>query len=389
MKTAYFDAFSGISGDMVVGALLDAGVPLAYLKRELKKMGVEGYTLSAAPAMRNGIAATQFKVHIKGKQKNRDYAVIVKLIEKSALDPAVKEMALAIFKKIGEAEAAVHHQPLETVHFHEVGAVDSIVDIVGAAIGFHKLGIGRFESSPIPTGSGLVDTMHGIMPIPAPATILILKGVPVAPDNAGFELSTPTGAAIAAALAAKFGPLPAMKPLTVGYGAATKIRQDRVPNLFRLVIGEPVTTGKTLMVLETNLDDATPETVGYATLKLLSAGALDVWVAPVMMKKGRQAFVLSVLCDPVKAADLRNHLLEETPTLGVRQYEVQRFELERKTIKVKTKFGEVRVKEALTPSGQKRLKPEFDDCKALAEKSGKPFDAVYRSALTAALGGKR
>ncbi|MBI5638538.1 MAG: nickel pincer cofactor biosynthesis protein LarC [Nitrospinae bacterium] len=385
MKIAYLDAFSGISGDMVVGALIDLGVPLAYLKRELKKIDVHGYRLTAEPVKRSGIAATQFGVHITKKQKSRDYAVIRRLIETSKLDAAVKETALLIFKNIAVAEAKVHNQSIEKVHFHEVGAVDSIVDIVAVALGFHRLGITRFACSPIPTGGGMVDTMHGMMPVPAPATILLLKGIPLTPDATPMELTTPTGAAIAAALAENFGPMPAMKPLAVGYGAGTKIRQDRVPNLFRIVLGEPAGRGKRLMVLETNIDDATPESLGYATLKILGAGALDVWVASVTMKKGRQAFVLSVLCDPLKAADLRNLMLEETPTLGVRQYEVERFELERKVIKVKTKFGEVRIKEALTPGGQRRLKPEYDDCKALAEKAGKPFDAVYRAALGAAL----
>jgi len=388
MKTAYFDAFSGISGDMVVASLIDAGMPLAHLKRELKKLGLDGYRLSAEKVKRSGIYATTFNVKITGKQKNRDYADIKSLLEKSRLAPEVKETALAIFRKIAEAEGRVHNQPLEKVHFHEVGAVDSIVDIMGAAIGFHTLGIRRFECSPIPTGRGFADTMHGMMPIPAPATLLLLKGIPIAPDATEMELTTPTGAAIAATLAAKFGPMPAMRPAAVGYGAGTKIRQDRVPNLFRLVIGEPDGASKKLMVIETNLDDATPESVGYAMLKILSAGALDVWVAPMTMKKGRQAFCLSVLCDPRKAADLRNLLLEETPTLGVRQYEVQRYELERTIVSVKTKFGAVRVKRALTPSGRQRLKPEYDDCRALAEKTGQPFETVYRAALASALTGK-
>ncbi len=381
MTIAYLDAFSGISGDMVVGALIDLGVPLAYLKRELKKLDMDGYRLTAETVKRSGITATQFGVHITKKQKSRDYAVIRRLIETSKLDAAVKETALAIFKKIAEAEAKVHSQSVEKVHFHEVGAVDSIVDITAAALAFHRLDITRFACSPIPTGSGLVDTMHGMMPVPAPATILLLKGIPLTPDATRIELTTPTGAAIVSALAENFGPMPAMKPRVVGYGAGTKIRQDRVPNLFRIVLGEPVGSGKRLMVLETNIDDATPESLGYATVKMLDAGALDVWVAGVTMKKGRQAFLLSVLCDPLKAAALRNLMLEETPTLGVRQYEVERFELERKIIKVKTKFGEVRVKAATTPGGQRRLKPEYDDCRALAEKAKVPFDAVYRAAL--------
>jgi uncharacterized protein (TIGR00299 family) protein len=385
MKIAYLDAFSGISGDMVVGALLDAGAGLAHLRRELGKLRMDGYSIRTEKVKLNGIHATRFLVKITAKQKNRDYSAIKKMIEKSRLEAETKKMSLSIFKRIAEAEAKVHNQPVDKVHFHEVGAVDSIVDVVGAAICANELGIARFESSPIPTGRGFVNTMHGMMPIPAPATLLLLKGAPVIADDTPIELTTPTGAAIATTLAANFGSMPNMKPMSVGYGAGTKIRQDNVPNLFRIVIGETEGAAKKLMVLETNLDDATPETISFTMLKALSLGALDVWVAPIMMKKGRQAFCLSILCDPLMAAQLRNLLLEETPTLGVRQYEVQRFELARKTISVKTRYGIVRVKIAVTPSGQTRRKPEYEDCKSLAQRSGKSLEEVYKAALSAAL----
>ncbi|MBI3794262.1 MAG: nickel pincer cofactor biosynthesis protein LarC [Nitrospinae bacterium] len=385
MRTAYLDAFSGISGDMVVGSLLDAGASLTVLKRELKKLDMGGNSVSTEKAKLNGIYATRFKVKVAEKQKNRDYSAIKRMLEKSKLDAQVKETALAVFRAIGVAEAKVHNQPLETVHFHEVGAVDSIVDIVGAAICFKNLGVTRFECSPVPTGRGFANTQHGIMPIPAPATILLLKGVPISPDDTQMELTTPTGAAIASVLSSKFGSLPAMRPVAVGYGLGTKIRQDGVPNLFRVIIGETDGAAKKLMVVETNLDDATPEVVSFAASRALDAGALDAWVAPITMKKGRQAFCLSLLCDPLNAAKLRNLLLEETPTLGVRQYEVQRFELERKTVRVKTKWGEVRVKIAVTPSGKNRMKPEYEDVRLIAEKSGKPFSVIYASALSAVL----
>ncbi len=385
MRTAYFDAFSGISGDMAVGALLDAGASLARLRRELKKLDVAGYSVSVEKLKVNGIHSTKFNVRVGQKQKHRDYSAIRKLIGKSRLNQKVKDTALAIFKKIGEAEAKVHNQPLDEVHFHEVGAVDSIVDVVGAAICLDQLGITRCECSPIPTGRGFVDTMHGIMPVPAPATILLLKGAPIAPDDADMELTTPTGAAIAAALCVRFGPAASMTPRVVGYGAGSKTRRDGVPNLLRVVIGETNLAGRTLTVLETNLDDATPESVSYALQKALSSGALDAWVAPITMKKGRQAFCLSILCEPPDAGRLRDVMFEETPSLGLRQYDVQRFELSRKTISVKTRYGTVRVKVAVTPSGQKRLKPEFEDCRALAEKAGATLEAVHRAALAAAL----
>lgn len=386
MKTAYFDAFSGISGDMTVGALLDLGVPLTWLKRELKKLGIDGYSISAERVKRGGISAVLFSVKVRPGQKMRDYAAIKLLLEKSALDEKPKRMALDIFRKIGEAEAKVHAQPLDRVHFHEVGAVDSIVDIVCAALGFWRLGVERFECSPIPTGGGFCDTMHGTMPVPAPATLLLLRGIPITPDATPMELTTPTGAAIAAALADKFGPMPAMRPSAVGYGAGSKLRGDRVPNLFRIVVGEPEARGRTLIVVETNIDDATPETVGHVMLKIIEAGALDAWVSPVTMKKGRQAFVVAALCGPPKAAAIRNLILEETSTLGVRQYEVERFELERKSYTVKTRYGPIRIKEALTPSGRRRRKPEYDDCRAAAQKSKKPLEEVYREALAKALG---
>ncbi len=385
MRTAYFDAFSGISGDMAVGALLDAGASLAHLRRELKKLDVAGYSVSVEKLRVNGIHSTKFNVRVGQKQKHRDYSAIRKIIGKSRLDPKVKETALAIFKKIGEAEATVHNQPLDEVHFHEVGAVDSIVDVVGAAICLDNLGIMRCECSPIPTGRGFVNTMHGIMPVPAPATILILKGAPIAPDEAEMELTTPTGAAIAAVLCVRFGPAPSMTPRVVGYGAGTKKRPDGVPNLLRVVIGETNIAGRTLTVLETNLDDATPESVSYAVQKALSSGALDAWVAPITMKKGRQAFCLSILCEAPDAARLRDVMFEETPSLGLRQYDVQRFELPRKIISVKTRYGTVRVKVAVTPSGQKRCKPEFEDCRTLAEKAGATLVAVHSAALHAAL----
>lgn len=388
MRTVYFDAFSGISGDMVVAALLDAGASLPRLRSELKKLGMDGFSISVEKIKINGIHSTRFRVKVTGRQKNRDYSAIKKMIEKSRLEPAVKETSLAVFRKIGEAEAKVHNQPLDKVHFHEVGAVDSIVDIVGAAICFQNLGITRFECSPVPVGCGFADTMHGVMPVPAPATILILKGVPISPDSVPMEITTPTGAAIAAALSSKFGSLPAISTTAVGYGAGSKTRPDGVPNLFRVIIGDSDSSAKKLTVIETNLDDATPELISWAMLKALDSGALDAWVAPITMKKGRQASCLSLLCDPLKAAGLRNILLEETPTLGVRQYEVQRFELSRRTVKVKTSHGIVRVKIAVTPSGQKRFKPEHEDCRLLAEKSGRPLETIYRAALTAALAAK-
>ena len=387
MKTAYFDVFSGISGDMTVAALLDAGVSLPYLKKELNKLPLTGYRISAKKVVMNSIAAKSFEVKLTSKQKSRDYAKIKRMIKKSALSANVKHISLSIFEKIALAEAKVHDCEPDKVHFHEVGAVDSIVDIVGAAICFDRLGIERFISSPIPVGSGLVKTSHGIMPIPAPATLQILKNAEIESGTADFELTTPTGAAIVAAMCDQFGPIVPMKPNAIGYGAGKKTRQDGTPNLLRIVIGE--TSGKEiasklLTVLETNIDDETGEKLSFSIKKLMDAGALDVWLSPITMKKGRQAFCLSILCDPEKASQLRSELLETTTTLGLREYQVRRFELERTILKVKTKFGTVRVKVAVTPSGGRRLKPEYDDCAKLSEKNGIPFNDVFSAAMHAA-----
>ena len=392
IKVAYFDVFAGISGDMTVAALLDAGVSLPYLKKELKKLDLTGYRVSSKKVMQNSIAGKSFEVTLTSRQKNRDYAKIKKMINKSGLSGGVKSSALAIFEKIAHAEAKVHDTPVEKVHFHEIGAVDSIVDIVGAAICFDRLGIDRFVSSPVPVGSGFVETSHGVMPVPAPATVHILKTVPILSGKVDFEVTTPTGAAIVAAMCDEFGPVPPMKPLAAGFGAGKKKRTDGVPNLLRIVIGEALdttVTGRQLTVMEANIDDASPELLSFTMKKLLKHGALDVWQSPVTMKKGRLAICFSVLCEPAHAERLRHLIMEETPTLGVREYEVNRFELERKTVKVKTKYGTVRVKVAVTPSGKKRFKPEFDDCEKLAEKNGVAFSELYSAAVRAASAGDR
>ncbi|MDH5541436.1 MAG: nickel pincer cofactor biosynthesis protein LarC [Nitrospinota bacterium] len=391
MKTAWFDPFSGIAGDMVIGSIIGAGVSLDYLETELKKLGLSGYTLKAEKVKLNSITAISFKVEVTEKQKSRNHAEIKKIIQDSTLSETVKSNSLKMFLKIAEAEAEVHGEPLDKVHFHEVGAIDSIIDIVGASIGFEKLGIGKFVSSPIPLGSGSVKTSHGIMPVPAPATLLILKGVPVVGGGPSMELTTPTGAAIATALCENFSGMPSMKPEVTGYGAGSAKRGDGMPNLFRLVVGEEI--GKTvfstrLVIMETNIDDATPEETSHAVTKLFASGALDVWVTPVMMKKGRQAFTISVLSEPVEAEKLMNLLLEETPTIGVRRYEVDRYELPREVVEVNTKYGKVRVKIVKTPSGKSRAKPEFDDVSAISQKNGTSFHEVYSEALNLFQGGK-
>jgi hypothetical protein len=384
VKTAFFDTFSGVSGDMVVGALIDAGLPLPYLRKELAKLNLDGYSISSAKVKRNSIRAISFVVKVAKNQKQRDYAEIRKLISRSKLSNPVKNMSLGIFETIAKAEAKVHGVPVDEVHFHEVGAVDSIIDIVGASIGFDKLGIDRFFSSPIPLGGGKVKVSHGVMPVPAPATLEILKGVAVTGGGSEppIELVTPTGAAIVKSVCAKFGDMPLVKPLSAGYGAGSRQRTDGVPNVLRIVIGESPNepeTAKTsrLTVLESNIDDATPEHLAHAQSLIMGSGARDVWITPVAMKKGRRGFVFSVLCEESSAEKFRNLLFEHTPTIGIRQQAVERYELPRRIEKVKTAFGSVRVKVSVTPSGEVRCKPEFDDVSAIAKRESLSYGEVY------------
>ena len=388
MKTAYFDTFSGISGDMVVGALLDTGLSLSYLRKELAKLDLDGYTISAKKVKRNSISGISFDVKVAKNQKSRDYAKIKRLISASKLNGAVKSMSLGIFETIAIAEAKVHGVSVDEVHFHEVGAVDSIVDIVGASIGFDKLGIEYFYSSPLPLGGGMVKVSHGVMPVPAPATIAILKGVPVvgAGSEPPMELVTPTGAAIVKALCGGFGDMPHIKPLSIGYGAGTKTRNDGIPNVLRIVIGESsgvpeVSTASRLIVLESNIDDATPEHLAHAQSIIVGSGANDVWIAPVVMKKGRSGFVFSVLCKEGDAEKFRNLIFENTPTIGVRQQFVERYELPRRIETVETKYGTVRVKVSVTSSGDVRCKPEFDDVSAIAKRESLSYGEVYETVL--------
>ena len=400
MKSAYFDTFSGISGDMVVGALLDSGLSTSYLRKELAKLNLDGYSISAKKVKRNSISGISFGVKVAKNQKSRDYAKIKRVISVSKLNDAVKSMSLGIFETIAIAEAKVHGVSVNEVHFHEVGAVDSIVDIVGASIGFDRLGIQHFYSAPIPLGGGMVKVSHGVMPVPAPATIAILKGVPVfgGGSEPPIELVTPTGAAIVKTLCSGFGDMPHVKPLTVGYGAGTKQRSDGIPNVLRIVIGESngapngapeVSTASRLIVLESNIDDATPEHLAHAQSIIIGSGANDVWITPIAMKKGRSGYVFSALCKEGDAEKFRNLIFETTPTIGIRQRVVERYELPRRIEKVKTKYGTVRVKVSVTPSGEVRCKPEFDDVSAIAKRESLSYSEVYESVLRIFVSEKR
>lgn len=395
MKLAYFDCFSGISGDMTLGALVDAGLSARKLRAELKKLKVEGYTISVAKTMKCGIAATKVTVKVKhpGKQKHRHYPDITRIVEKSALSAKVKEKALSIFRVIAEAEATTHGTTVDRVHFHEVGAIDSIVDVVGAAVGLVELGIDEIYASAVNTGSGIVRAAHGVMPVPAPATALILKDAPTYAEGPEKELATPTGAAILKALGQSFGPRPMMTTSAIGYGAGGYDFADW-PNVLRVSIGDVEHEAlsdmensgldeELLVELSTNIDDMSPQFFPPLSERLFEAGALDVALAPIQMKKGRAGFALEVLCHPRDSVLLEEMIFSGTSTLGIRRRIVERVSLPRKIVKVRTKYGVIEIKVAENPGGSVKAAPEFESLKKAADNKDVPLETVRRAAMDA------
>jgi uncharacterized protein (TIGR00299 family) protein len=387
MKHAYFDCFSGISGDMTLGALLDAGVPVEQLRGELLNLHVPGWELAAEKVWKNGMAATYAKVRAQDTTTHRSLSTILEIIEKSNLSPAVKVRAAAIFKKLGEAEAAVHDVPLEKIHFHEVGAIDAIIDIVGACIGFSVLGIESFACSPLNVGGGTAKMAHGLLPVPAPATARLLLGKPTYSNGVQNELVTPTGAAIVATLCTNFGPQPPMSVTSIGYGAGTADLEGQ-PNVLRLMVGEAAekraaAESETIRVLEANLDDMNPQIYGYFLEKALAAGALDVFTTPVQMKKNRPGTLVTVLCKPDDEPKFHEMLFAETTTLGVRTYTAERRVLARQWETVHTAFGEIRIKVARLNGHIRQASPEFEDCRKLAEAKNVPLQRVMDEAIRA------
>ena len=402
MRIAYLDCASGISGDMTLGALVDAGADLATIQVGIDSLGLPSCRLVAAEVKKRGFRATQITVEHDPEHKHRHLHHIMAMIDGSTLTPRQREFAKRIFQKLAEAEAKVHGSTIEKVHFHEVGAVDSIADIVGAAIGFDLLGIERVICSPVPTGHGYVEIAHGRCSIPAPATSELLRGVPIAALDVEGELTTPTGAAIVAALAESFGQLPPMTVDRIGYGAGQKDFPQA--NILRLLVGTPTspdgmvasatmsaTTSvstraphtESITILETNLDNATGESIGYAIDKLWSAGALDVSLTPIQMKKGRPGILVSVQARPTDADSLEAILFEATPTLGVRRATVLRTVLAREERTVETHWGPVAGKVAYLPNGTQRFTPEFESCRQLAEGNNLPLAAVTAAAHSA------
>jgi uncharacterized protein (TIGR00299 family) protein len=378
---AYFDCFSGISGDMTLGALIDLGTPVDWLQKELSRLPLNGFQLTVTHVMRNGIRATLVSVEIEDAGHSRDYKKIKSLLENCPLSDAVKSRSLIIFERLARAEAGIHGCSPDEVHFHEVGGVDAIIDIVGTALCLEKLGINQVISSRIPLGSGFVDCQHGKLPVPAPATIEILKDAAVYGTDVACELVTPTGAAIITSLTESFGPLPQMRVKKIGYGAGQRELLDR-PNLLRVIAG--TSAGSTdelqtdeIIILETCIDDMNPELFGYIMERLFADGALDVYWIPVHMKKNRPGTLIQVLCEEEGKDRLIQRLLSETTSLGVRYYKAARKLLAREQLSIRTSFGEIQVKRVKDPDGRERLVPEYDVCREIALKRNLPLRVVY------------
>ncbi|HEV2799312.1 MAG TPA: nickel pincer cofactor biosynthesis protein LarC [Pyrinomonadaceae bacterium] len=397
MRTLYFDCFAGASGDMILGALVAAGADARALGEQLALLDVSGFEISFETVDRSGISATRAVVKTEDQTQHRHLSTILKIIEASRLSETVKARASHIFRRLGEAEARVHNVPVEKIHFHEVGALDAIVDVVGACIGFELLGIERFVSSALHVGSGTVEMAHGRFPVPPPAVVELLSDAPVYSTDVRGELVTPTGAAIISTVCAgEYGALPSMRLAASGYGAGTR-EYKNFPNALRVLVGETRearATGETragegtserLYMIETNLDDASPQIVGYAFERAFALGALDCFVTPVQMKKNRPGVVVSILCRADEREVLTRLLFEETTTLGVRSYEVERYALAREFVAVETEFGRVNVKLARRADGTlAHVAPEYEDCRAAAIEAGVPLRVVEEAALVAA-----
>jgi uncharacterized protein (TIGR00299 family) protein len=395
MRIAYLDCASGISGDMTLGALIDAGAELADIQAGIDSLGLSSCRLVRTEAKKKGFRATQITIEHEPEHKHRHLHHITAMIDGSTLTARQKDLAKRIFQKLAEAEAKVHGSTVEKVHFHEVGAVDSIADIVGSAIGFDLLGVERIACSPVPTGHGFVEIAHGRCSIPAPATGELLRGVPLAALDVEGELTTPTGAAIVASLASEFGQLPSMTVDRIGYGAGQKDFPQA--NILRLLVGEVAsTTGaattsgrayppqtESIVLLETNLDNTTGETIGHAVDRLWAAGALDVSLIAIQMKKGRPGVLLSVQARPENSDELEAILFRETPTLGVRRTVVLRTVLRREERIIETPYGPVKGKIAFLPDGSQRFTPEYESARTIADQHTVLLSQVIATAQAA------
>jgi uncharacterized protein (TIGR00299 family) protein len=383
-RIVYFDCASGAAGDMVLGAVVDLGLPVERLRDELARLGIPGYRLEAGRVSRCGLAAT--RVHVVSEEKqppHRHLSHVLEILDRSSLEPAAKERATALFRRLADAEAAVHGTSPESVHFHEVGALDSIVDVVGGVIALGWLGPARFVSSPLNVGTGSVTMSHGTFSVPPPATARLVAGVPVYGAGEG-ELLTPTGALLVTGHATEYGPLPPVRIEKTGHGAGSRETRER-PNLLRLIVGEDAAAAgdERILVLETELDDAAPQLLGPLIERLLGAGALDAFFTPVQMKKGRPGVLVTTLAPLARRDAIEELLFRETTTLGVRRTEWQRSVLERETASVATAYGTVRVKLGRRGGIVYNAWPEFEDCQRLAAEAGVAVKEVLAAALAA------
>ena len=377
MRIAYLDCFSGVSGDMFLGALLDAGLPFEELKESLGSLSLDGYSLEMNREEKGGLFGTRFVVKVE-KEENRDLADIKKIIHAGSLSKEVRKKSLQIFESIAQEEGKIHNCLPEKVHFHEVGALDSIIDIVGSVFGMEFLGIATVSASSLPLGSGFVDTEHGRIPIPAPATIALLEGVPVYDSGLKHELVTPTGAALVKGLASSFGSMPSMTVERVGYGAGSRDLPDR-PNLLRIIIGHDQSEQQveTVVTLEANLDDTNPEWLGFLMGRLFEAGALDVVFCPIQMKKNRPGILIQVMGRPEQRDVLMDILFTESTTLGVRFQYTQRKVLQRSMVEIDSPWGKMVVKKVVRPDGSSYFLPEYEACRKIADEKRLPLKEIY------------
>jgi uncharacterized protein (TIGR00299 family) protein len=385
MKTLYFDCFAGASGDMILGALVAAGVSPQELKDQLSLLNVQGYALDFETVNRSGISATYARVQTAPEHGHRHLSDILKIIYGSRLSETVKDRAAKIFSRLAEAEARVHNEPIERIHFHEVGALDAIIDVVGAAICFDLLGIEHFISSALHVGSGMVEMAHGRFPVPPPAVTELLKGAPFYSTDIKGELLTPTGAAIITTVCSEFGALPQLKLEHTGYGAGTR-EYEKFPNVLRVLIGETVDVQRDdakLWMLETNVDDMSPQIFGHVMERAFELGALDCYFTPIQMKKNRPGVLLSILCGEDEREKFMGLLFSETTTLGIRSYPVDRRALERHTVRVETLYGPIDVKVAALNGHLVKEMPEYEQCRQAARKANVPLRMVEEAVRNA------
>ncbi len=386
MKVAYFDCFAGVSGDMILGALIDAGLELEALREGLEGLHLSDYELEVSRVHKGAIEATDVQVLVSDEATERKMADIEALVRDSELPHEIKETSMAIFRRLVTVEAAIHGTTYEDVHLHEVGGTDAIVDVVGALLGLKLLGVEKVYASRLPLGRGFVRSAHGLLPLPAPATLELLKGVPVIHVDVEGETVTPTGAAILTSLVEEFGRFPAMTIERTGYGAGK--REFAFPNLLRVLVGTTppqfAESREMVVLLETNLDDMNPEFYDHIMEALFADGALDVYLQPIQAKKNRPGVLLSVLCHPQSAEELSSIIFTETTTLGIRQQTMERVCLSRETVRVETSFGQVRIKVAKVAGKTVNLSPEYEDCRRLALEKRRPLKEVYAAAEAAA-----